>query len=277
MVIVQLIGGLGNQMFQYACAKSVSIRNNVRLILDVSIYSQNIEALTPRVFELSAFNINADILSNQIISESQKKELDYYTEDSWCKYDKDIECIESPCYLAGYWQSWKYFNHISALIRSDFSFNESQLSSSVIKLGEILSNSPSVSIHIRRTDYLQYTFIQVTPIQYYKKAIEYLCDRIPMLTFYVFSDDANWVKNHLDIPVQFCVIEKNTGIEDMYLMSHCRYNIIANSTFSWWAAWLNCFSEKIVIAPQVWGVGSDRSDCDVTKTDIIPPSWVCLY
>ena len=268
VVVVQLMGGLGNQMYQYASAKALAERKNARLIVDTRYYDQIYENVTPRQYELSAFELEVDIL--QQVPDT----LNVYSEKFWHKYDEEINNAKLPCYLTGYWQSEKYFKAIEETLRQDFRFKENQISPEAKKLGAKLSETPaSVSIHIRRTDYAVHPNYFL-PLQYYQRAVEYMQSKLPTPSFFIFSDDPDWAEQHFDIPAPFQVIRGHSGIEDMFLMSQCRHNITANSSFSWWAAWLNQYRDKIVIAPQKY---RHDASLDVKDMDLIPEEWVCLW
>jgi len=268
-IVVRLMHGLGNQMFQYACAKALAHRTNSKLLIDTRFYDTIPENTTPREYELSAFELEVDVLN-----EPQLSGVSICKEKFWYKYDERINDIKLPCYLTGYWQSEKYFKSIEESVRMDFRFKDSHISPKVKKLGVELSQaSSSVSIHIRRTDYAVYPH-SFLPLHYYQRAVEYIQEKLTKPIFYVFSDDPDWVEQHLDIPAPFQVIRGHSGIEDMYLMSQCQHNIIANSTFSWWAAWLNQNQDKVVIAPKDYLFATSL---DVENTDILPPEWVCVW
>ena len=272
IVVVQLMGGLGNQMYQYASDKALAERNNARLIVDTRTYDQVYENVTPRQYELSAFELKVDFLCEQTLQ--QLSNVNVYQEKLWHKYDENINTVPLPCYLTGYWQSEKYFKSIEELLRMDFRIKESHISPKVKELGAKLSEtSSSVSIHIRRTDYAVHPNYFL-PLHYYQCAVKYMQNRVPTPSFFVFSDDPDWAEQHFDIPTPFQVIRGHSGIEDMYLMSQCRHNITANSSFSWWAAWLNRYRDKIVIAPQKYLYDASL---DVKDMDLMPKEWVCLW
>ena len=273
VVIVQLAGGLGNQMYRYATAKALAERKNARLIVDTRFYDYTFENVTPREYELSVFELQVDILTDETLAQLSPK-LNVYKEKLWHKYDEKINDVKLPCLLMGHWQSEKYFKSAEELLRSDFCIKDSCLSLEVKKMGMKLYQTPSsVSIHIRRTDYAVYPYYFL-PLQYYRRAVEYIQDKLAEPVFYVFSDDPDWVEQHFDIQAPFQVIRGHTGIEDMYLMSQCRHNITSNSSFSWWAAWLNQNKDKIVIAPQKY---RHDASLDVKDMDLIPPEWVCVW
>ena len=274
MIIVRLLGGMGNQMFQYACAKYLAYCLKTRLVIDPRFLS--LPFYTAREYCLDAFDIKESLFSDISYQELPEK-FTSVEEASHLRFDMSLsEYISKNTYLSGYWQSWKYFQEINPLIRKRFRFSAGKISETNLRLSEIIRQINSVSIHVRRDDYLlpQFKFIDVLPIDYYKKAISYITNRVENPVFYIFSDDPEWVRNNLEIPFETHAIEGNTNIEDLYLMSQCKHNIIANSTYSWWGAWLNTFPDKIVIAPKMWLIGSNIK---VENTDIIPPEWVCLY
>lgn len=172
--------------------------------------------------------------------------------------------------MYGYYQSEKYFKEITNIIRKDFTFPKPV---DIInqKLINQIDNTESVSIHIRRGDYLNIPNTQnICSISYYKKAINLILKNISNPQFYIFSNDINWCKQHLQID-KAIFISNNTGKNsfiDMQLMSCCKHNIIANSTFSWWGAWLNNNPNKIIISPNKW-----MNDTNGTG-DIIPNDWI---
>jgi hypothetical protein len=272
IVIVRLLGGVGNQLFQYACARALAYRRNARLILDLRFFDTYAQWTSYfRNYELYAFHILAETLSIEML-EQLDGEFKYYECDVIGPCE-DIETVEFPCYLNGNWQSWKYFSSIESIIRKEFAFKKEIFSSPITKLAYELSGKPSVAIHLRRTDYSQYN--NILSLAYYQNAVSYIKKSIPSLQFYVFSDDPEWVSSFLDIPCYFEIIKGNSGLEDLYLMISCRHHIIANSTFSWWAAWLCDNPHKLVIAPDVWypSINGSVRSMDI---DIIPPGWICV-
>ncbi len=191
-------------------------------------------------------------------------------------YWPQIKNVSQNCYLDGYWQSEKYFQDALSVIRADFTFKV-PLSNRNSDIAEHIGQRNSVSLHIRRGDYVTDSNTNAThglcSLDYYRKAVQYVADRIRQPYFFVFSDDIIWVKDNLkiDLPCQY--IDHNHGTEsynDMHLMSLCRNHIIANSSFSWWGAWLNPSPEKIVVAPEKWFANKN----DVK--DLFPQGWVTL-
>jgi len=249
MIIVKLKGGLGNQMFQYAHGRNLSYRGKTVLKLDKSFFKntiwQRIIGVTSRKYELGEFNINAKLT------------------------DKKYKNI-----LEGYWQNEKYFKDIRKTICEDFTLKKE--SSNFKKSAKIISQTHSVSVHFRRGDYAEKRKTQkyhgLLDTNYYQRALDIINEKVKNPHFFVFSDNPSWVKKNLSINKPLTVISgfhKLTNPEELILMSLCKHNVIANSSFSWWGAWLNKNSKKIVIAPKRWF----RAKID---SEIVPQSWIRL-
>ena len=182
--------------------------------------------------------------------------------------------VKGSAYLLGYWQSEKYFADYSDEIREDFTF-KSPLSERNSDLANQISSVNSVSVHVRRGDYVtnaKNAFIGVCPLSYYEQATELIKSRVESPVFFVFSDDMDWVKSNLKLDVKTVMVNHNSGSEsynDMRLMSMSKHHIIANSSFSWWGAWLNPNPEKIVIAPKKW-----FRNGEFDTSDLIPSNWI---
>ncbi|MDJ1469750.1 alpha-1,2-fucosyltransferase [Cytophagaceae bacterium DM2B3-1] len=288
MIIVRLNGGLGNQLFQYALGKALSILHQAPLKLDITWYKKGI-----RQYELKYFDINENIATEDDISattritQSWKNRLDrnliqpllpYYkkhiVEEKQFNFDPNILKVNSSAYLNGYWQNEKYFKSIEAQLRKDLRFKEPLDEQNRI-YSNLISQKTAISLHVRRGDYVSNSEYQqifgTCDIDYYKKAISWIADRVIDPHFFLFSDDIPWIIENLDIPFPFTIIDHNKGdksYRDMQLMSLCKHHIIANSTFSWWGAWLNPSKEKKIIAPKKWtNVDHERSNY------IIPANW----
>ena len=157
-------------------------------------------------------------------------------------------------------------------MRKSFSFKLELISNKNLSLAKTIRETNSVSIHVRRGDYLMEIGWDTCNLEYYNKAIKYIEQILPHCTFYVFSDDILWCMKNLTNKYNFIYVDWNKGNDswqDMYLMSQCKNNIIANSTFSWWGAWLNNNPQKIVITPSIWFNDRNPNDCD-----IIPDNWI---
>lgn len=272
--IFRIKGGLGNQMFCYALFVSIKKER------PFSISLIDIEETVNKHYGLELFKIFhcKGLWRYKIFCLLHKlhpyfwKQYTNITQDNSLKYDKKYLTINnSNVYYNGYWQSEKYFNTVSKTIRKHFRFKESILNSSTKEIAKTLKATNSVSIHIRRGDYLKEQGWDTCDIDYYSRAISYLKSKIDNCIFFIFSDDIDWCKEHFNNN-DFSFIDWNKGAnswQDMYLMSLCKHNIIANSTFSWWGAWLNNNPDKIVIAPSVW-----FKDGDIDECHIVPDEWI---
>ena len=296
MIKVMLSGGLGNQMFQYAFARTLSIKHNTTLVLDTSYLQSKLpfsKLATQMKYELGVFDIEAKVETNYfsgkylypfakaeylLKKKLNKIRLDTITESDF-SFQKELFNSSDNSFIRGNFQSEKYFKIIEDLLRKEFTFKPTL---DIVNLNWIqkMKEGNTVAIHVRRGDYVSLKqnvnkFAQI-PIAYYQKAIQYLSERVPNTSYFIFSDDIQWVRKHLqleDYPCYF--IENNLSADkayiDMQLMSNCKHNIIANSTFSWWSAWLNNNPDKIVIAPQQW-----FADVSINSNDIIPDEWIKL-
>lgn len=270
--IVIIKGGLGNQMFGYAFFLSLKKKNKgfFMLNIDDGVFSHcGLELF--RVFKCHDSWRYRVLGILHIIKPSFWNKYKYITEQSEFVYSPEVLFnINKNAVYDGYWQSEKYFEDIKKKIRNRFRFKEKLLNSKTIDLARIIKEENSISIHIRRGDYLNYEW-GVCSMDYYKKSITYISERTSNPKFYLFSDDIEWCKNHFS-KNNYYIVDWNTGKDswqDMYLMTKCKHNIIANSTFSWWGAWLNSNPNKIVIAPSTWFKDRDNSDFQ-----IIPNEWV---
>lgn len=269
MIVTKINGGLGNQMFQYAIAKAVAKKRNDKFKLDISIYPQQ----TLRQYELNYFNINENIATNEEIIKTAgnentwfkikrklklnpKRPQSYFREKEIAIFDNSVFNYEKDIYLDGYWQNEEYFKDIKVELLKDFTL-KNDISQEAKKYLNDIKNTNAISLHIRRGDYIQNTHTSnihgVCNLEYYKKAIDYIYKYIQNPTFYIFSDDIAWCKKNFNF-LQNKVFVDNTknAFDDLTLMINCNHNVIANSTFSWWGAWLNSKQDQIVVAPKLW-------------------------
>lgn len=291
MIIVNIIGGLGNQMFQYAFAYAASKTSNTIFKLDISGF----ESYGLRTYELELFNINQKIATNyevkklkykpentieRIVRRLRRKSLknstNFYREPYY-HFDKTVFDMTGDIYFEGYWQSEKYFLRYREELLKQFTL-KTKISSKSQVLSKDIQNMESVSLHIRRGDYVtnaQTNNIHGTcDLDYYSKAVALIKSKTEKPHFYIFSDDLDWANENLDFIDKLTFVELNNEApdhEEMYLMSQCKHNIIANSSFSWWGAWLNQNQDKIVIAPKQW-----FKDVSVNTNDLIPKTWIRL-
>jgi hypothetical protein len=296
MIITQLNSGLGNQMFQYAAGKSLASFKNTELQIDISWYHNKIDMQTPRSYELSVFKLNeklnhidavnnyyhnGNLYLNKIINKIERN-IPYYKRKLYSeqKFDFDTNFFKArrDSIISGYWQSERYFENISNKIREIFTCkNEDWGIEDQIILKSILS-SESVSLHIRRGDMISNPEVakvhNACDLNYYNDSISLLNSKLVTPNYYVFSDDIEWAKENIKTFNKTTFINHNIGNLawlDMQLMARCKHNIIANSSFSWWGAWLNNNKEKIVISPKKWFNTSNND----TK-DLIPNGWIRL-
>ncbi len=292
MIISKLIGGLGNQMFQYAIGRTLSTIHQEVFLLDISGFA---DYGLHQGFQLDKiFNCIANVANEKDI----KKILGWQNKSTirqillrqkMSKFRKPGFIVEpdfhycptvfnSPkdSYLIGYWQSQKYFMSIEKMIRNDFHFSE-PLSIQNIKLANQISNVNAVSLHVRRGDFAnnpKTTSVHgLCSAEYYYNAINFILSKIDNPFFFVFSDDINWVKSNLKFNHKHILVSHNNGCDsyiDMRLMSLCKHHIVANSSFSWWGAWLNPNKNKIVISPKKWFANK------LDASDLIPRNWICL-
>jgi hypothetical protein len=221
----------------------------------------------------------ANKLSGRLLRESYFAFLrgrNYFMETA-TGYVKEVQSLPDDCYISGYWQSERYFEDIKDLIRTDWTFRQ-PLEGRNAELADKIQSVNAVSVHVRRGDYVtnpRTNSVHGTcPPEYYDRAIAYISERVTSPVFFIFSDDPDWLEDNLTFNYEHYFISHNTGpysYNDMQLMSLCRYHIIANSSFSWWGAWLNPDNDKIVIAPDRWFL-MDKFD----SSDHVPGSWVRL-
>jgi hypothetical protein len=301
MIVSRIWAGLGNQLFQYAAGKCQAALHKTVFKLDCRWFSQKIPGDTPRSYELDHFNVHADrALDSEIrqfpftmipkwkLSRSflprwqlflQKRRLHSqllnYREMHF-HFDPKFFDLPSHVYLIGYFQSERYFKPIEEELRKEFAF-KTPPSRENEKLLEKIQDTQSVSLHVRRGDYALDPRVNrhhgLCDLKFYQNAIEEIARRVDRPHFFVFSDDIPWVKNHLQIGFDAVYVTNNQGkksYEDLRLMSSCRHHIIANSSFSWWGAWLNPRADKIVFAPRKW------TNVKLDLSDLIPSGWMIL-
>lgn len=297
MIIVQLIGGIGNQMFQYACGRHLAILNNTELKLDISLLQNRVPFSKDFVFrnyDLDIFNIKATIATASDIAlyplnwkinsiphrlynlfQIRKKGYKYVLEWKLNSYnrilfDEKILKMRGNIYLAGYWSSPQFFNAISGTIKNDFSFKK-ELTSNSIALKEKITSCNSVCINVRRKEFLVVKAMGFHGIDYIRKAIEVIVQRYDNPVFFIFSDDLEWCRDNIKLNFPSCFVgEEYYGdkfSDYLQLMMSCRHFIIPNSSFAWWAAWLANNEEKIVTVPTKYFHG-------LNSKDLIPDEWI---
>lgn len=274
MIIIHLRGGLGNQMFQYALYLSF-IEKGIPASVDLSHYNKGDSTRGYELEQVFGIKVPAVSAVSKLAGKLHWKlfhplyKSTYKETDSlFGLFDEQITTLRSA-YLKGYWQSEKYFANATVAVRKSFSFTGPSDEENK-RLLSMVKNNSSVSIHIRRGDYTGSSDNLVLPLSYYQQAIDFVSKKIDKPVYFVFSDDAAWAAQHLNIPSAVFVNHNqgNNSYRDMQLMSNCSHNIIANSSFSWWAAWLNQHESKLVIAPSRWITWMEGT------RDIIPAEWI---
>lgn len=290
MIVSRLVSGLGNQLFQYAIGRQLSLHHRVPLKLDTGFF----ETQTLRSFALDNYNIQAKIASKKevddmlywqnnpgLIAKFYRKvqrmlpraKQHYFKELEWWSYDPDLLKVSSKVYLDGYWQHYKYYLNISPGILNEITLKKN-VEGAVSMEKNIMQDHSSVSIHIRRGDYITDTLMGMLKLEYYKDAVDYMNAKLNNPSYYIFSDDLNWAKDNLKINRSVTYIDLEAGSKYDYveldLMSKCYHNIIANSSFSWWGAFLNRNPDKIVIAPRNWVVRPEIN----ARIQLQFPSWI---
>lgn len=282
MIITKISGGLGNQMFQYATGRILALKNSTTLKLDISSYASD---KFGRHYSLEIFNIKATIatadeirklkpVDNFFIQKSPRlfklasNLTKSYINEKFTggKISKDEENL----YLDGFWQNEKYFIEFTDQIRQDFKLKP-RPDKNVAGYLKKIKTTDSVSIHVRRGDYVSIARIGqgvgICGVKYYQRAIKFITKKTRNPVFFIFSeaDGLDWVKQNLKFESPLVLVKSSKDYEDLRLMSLCQHNIVANSSFSWWGAWLNENPKKIIVAPDPW--------FNNKKTDIIPHGW----
>ncbi len=287
MIIVNMKGGLGNQLFQYALGRHLSLRHNVPLVLDASgLERANHTGDIYRPFSLQQFAIEARTATE---AEVQRYKYPYgvlskawrflsfkLSRDKNTRFRPNVLTQQAPLYLDGFWQSPRYFEPIRTILLKELVLRDP--SKVVLDWQDrIRASSASVAIHVRRGDYIHNPVVTKRfgpcSLDYYKRALTHLRNHITTPTFYLFSDDPTWVVEHLPLEAHERIIVSDgilADFEELSLMSLCQHHIIANSSFSWWAAWLNQNSAKLVVAPTPWFDDQTYDDA------LIPATWIQL-
>jgi len=291
MIIMRMKGGLGNQMFQYAFGRRLALERNVSLKLDLSWF----ESQQKREFQLDQYQIQAGYATPQetyklghifhypLLRKAfslYQLQLPYWKrrrirEENFRITDLKYTQVPKHCVLEGYFQSEKYFSPICQLIKEELTPKAKYPESIQKQVGSLLADRLSVSIHVRRGDYLfAESGFQVCELDYYLDAITHLHQRLGRLNLYIFSDDPDWVKTNLVSlkiePINVRIINTGSDVLDIYYMSSCRHHIISNSSFGWWGSWLGEKADSLIIFPQKWFIDGTYPH------DMIPDRWLRL-
>ena len=287
------MGGIGNQMFQYAAARRLAHIRNAPIKLDVNWFGNIEKGNTSRKYELHAFTIKEDFalpgevdgyknVKTGAFSRTLKKlagAVSPFNHSTWIRerrfhFDPAILKLPDNVYLEGYWQSEKYFLDCEEIIRKEFTVR-TEPGEKNRQIAEIIKNTESVSVHVRRGDYVTNPttsqYHGSCSMEYYREAVGRAVSQIQRPHFFVFSDEPDWVKENLTLPFSVTYIDHNgtaNAYEDMRLISLCKHHIIANSSFSWWGAWLCVNPDKLVFAPKKW-----FNKAGMNTADLLPGSW----
>lgn len=293
-IIVKLNGGLGNQLFQYAFARGVSSRLKTDFKLDLTAFGRY---YTHDPYLLHRFDISPAIAGDLDMCgfvwlrkhhaffeslysriRSSGMDLPWYCRERGFRFDPGVFSRKGATYFDGFWQSEEYFKHIGDEIREELKLKE-PLSEHGREIDASIGTTQAVSLHMRHypVEDGALAWHGICSTEYYRQALELVAKRVADPHLFVFSDNYPWVRKHLvpiiesrGLPYTLVENDDSKNGEDMILMSHCKHHIIANSSFSWWGAWLNPSADKLVIAPQKWFANAPKND----TTDLIPKEWV---
>lgn len=294
MIIVKLQGGLGNQMFQYAAGRALSIRKNTILKFDLTHLLDRSPSLNIvfRDYDLDIFPeikvpiatgdqisaLKTPFTANRIINRAIRKTVgikSYYKEKSF-RFDDRFTRLPTDVYLDGFWQSEKYFEFEKQIIAKDFSSAPLSVRENFQLINEI-KNRNSICLNVRRGDFVNHSgsssFHGFRGLDYIMKAVHLIEQKVEHPRFYVFSDDVDWCRQNIKLQYPLTIVDhlhagKKFG-DYLQLMTACKHFIIPNSSFAWWAAWLNDYPQKTVIAPLMW-----FNDPSIDTSDITPPNWI---
>jgi Glycosyl transferase family 11 len=285
---IHMVGGLGNQMFQYALGRRLEIERRAHIRYDLAQYKVagerdlNILKFRTRLPEPSRLD---DVLFRLSLGRSLRLCRPFvkmlgpsvqcrYYEDKRQGYDPKVLKLTGRWYLHGWWQSHAILDPIQSMLREEFQL-VAPLSGHDLEIQRRIDDVNAVSVHVRRGDLITHPIysktIKVQTPDYFKTSMRKIADQVGDPHFFVFSDDPDWCKEHVRIDAPITYMDHNDGRRDyvdLVLMSHCRHFITANSSFSWWGAWLSRNAEKIVIVPSVWG-----TDGSGPIPDLIPSGW----
>jgi hypothetical protein len=293
MIVVKLMGGHSNQLFQYAVGRNLAEKHKTELLLDISWFNDTKDVAAPRDYELACYSLKAsttDMNNIKIVDGAGRlnhllhksgfgRSVKTYNENG-LGYDPQVMRLPNNSMLVGYWQNERYFKHLRLDILKEIE-PVTPLSKSNQKLITKIQSCESVWMHVRRGDYVEdkntNAFHGLKGADYYKKALKTLISKLPEqkaknIEIFVCSNDIAWCKQNLKFKYPVHFVENKLGSDDMRVVKHCKHDIIANSSFSWWGAWLNQNPDKIVIAPKVW-FEDKKANSDI---EIVPKEWIQL-
>lgn len=296
MIIVRLIGGLGNQLFQYCIGRKLAMRHQVPVKLDLSVYDND----ASRECRLHFFNVSYAVASPKEVNamvaiyendafyakvyrKLEKKFLPkyrrkYFVEHDYYMFEPDLLKVGSKVLIEGFWQHHRYYQDLPQQILAEFTLKNEFVEKYGI-LDQIAADHRSVSVHIRRGDYVSdpnnLSWFGILSPDYYQRAMAYIESNIKDPRYYIFSDDLDWARDHLAVNTEAVYVDIAKGQKEyleLEAMRRCRHHIIANSSFSWWGAFLNENPDKLVIAPSKW-LAQEALNRNV---QIQMPAWIKL-
>ncbi len=282
MINLKIKGGLGNQLFQYAAARSLAIKNNVGINIDYGYYAHS-GPDTPRQYLLDLFKVkvadnhSANSVYDKIhllhrvlrkLGFKTRRYLKKYYFENGVGFDAQVLRFKDHIWLTGFFQSYKYFEGIENIIREEFKLRAE------FPVNNNITDAESVFVHVRRGDYVSNNaasrFFGLCSLDYYERAISIMKEKLVSPKFFIFSDDIAWTRNNLKIEGAVYVSDGVLqDFEELSIMSQCHHAITANSSFSWWGAWLINNPNKIVITPKQW-----FADKKASANDLIPDNWL---
>jgi hypothetical protein len=278
MLIVRVHGGLGNQMFQYAIGRHLALKTGQRLRLEIGMHNPShlgkfdldrfniVTTVAPRIEGALLWRPIARFLTAARLPQKLARFHRIYIQHEDDFY-ADVLGITQSAYLVGWWQDERYFAGSIDVLRRDFTLKEPPRGANA-RLLDVIRGAESVAVHVRRADYVTNPavarYYAITDLDYYRSAWMRMNDMVPEAAYFVFSDDIGWCKENLRFLDRVTFVENNSPEqrhEDLRLMSHCKHFIVANSSFSWWGAWLSDNPGKVVLGPAKWA-------------GVFPPSWL---
>ena len=284
------MGGLGNQMFQYAFGRCLAKRNDTILKLDLSFFSSqdiNNKNHVFRNYDLDIFNVQENFASVEEVTRLSKRSKNIFLDKALNKlsgkkksfilephfhFSSKVYNTSGDIYLHGYWQSEKYFSEVKSLIMSDFTFKE-EMTCAAKNLQIKIKNSNSICVNVRRGDFITNSNLGFKGVDYFKQAESIINAEVSDPNYYIFSDEIEWCEENLKFNAPtFFVSHYYAGkkFQDyLRLMASCKHYIMPNSSFAWWAVWFNQDTDKIVIAPKTW-----FNDQALDTKDLVPAGWI---
>lgn len=292
MVIVQLEGGLGNQLFQYAAGHALALRTHTELRLDLGQLGDG----RYRPYRLGIFDLEArparkgeipfefrqphrSPLARKVVGRLPRRLLEQLgggprvVRESGFAFHDSVVRVTGDVYLVGFWQSPRYFEDAAEVIRSDLALSPGRVGVRADLAAEVGQNG-TVSVHVRRGDYVSHALMSPCSVAYYERALELLATRVQLRRVYVFSDDIAWARKELQFAAPTIFVSAPDGRSDMadfFLMGLCQHHVIANSSFSWWAAWLGRHLHGYVVSPSRW-----FNDATIDIRDLRPADWLVV-